>query len=78
MQQVYNLFDVAVSTDGILDKGVLNASSPDQLDWAEDPHGHILMGSPNSCRIQGRIHKTWRSRQGLLPHRRIRLVLLLP
>ena len=32
------------ATKGVLDKGVLNASSPDLLDWAEDPQGRILMG----------------------------------
>ena len=30
--------------DGVLDQGVLTMSSPDQLDWAEDPHGRLLMG----------------------------------
>ena len=33
-----------VALDGVLDQGVLTTSSPDQLDWAEDPHGRILMG----------------------------------
>ena len=30
--------------DGVLELGVLTMLSPDQLDWAEDPHGRILMG----------------------------------
>ena len=34
----------AMVANGVLDSGVLTTSSPDQLDWAEDPHGRLLMG----------------------------------
>ena len=43
-----NRFDLLVAEvmpiDGVLEYGVLTMSSPDQLDWAEDPYGRILMG----------------------------------
>ena len=71
------LFFLAVAGDGVLDYGVLTMLSPGQLDWAEDPHGRILMGQ------FGQLPHTWKIPQELViktrtpPHRRIRLGLLL-
>ena len=57
-------------------RGFLNTSSPDQLDWAEDPHGRILIGP------SGQLPHTRKNPQDLAiktrtPPRHIRLGLLL-
>ena len=63
--------------DGVLDQGVLTTSSPDQLDWAEDPHGRILMGQFGQLPHTRKIPQDLVIKTRTPPHRRIRLGLLL-
>ena len=52
-------------------------SSPDQLDWAEDPHGRILMGQFEQLPHTRKIPQDLLIKTRTPPHRRIRLGLLL-
>ena len=65
-------------SDGVLDQGVLTTSSPDQLDWAEDPHGRLLMGQFGQPKAYTRkIPQDLVIKTRTPLHRRIRLGLLL-
>ena len=67
----------AMVANGVLDSGVLTTSSPDQLDWAEDPHGRLLMGQFGQPKTYTRkIPQDLVIKTRTPPHQRIRLGLL--
>ena len=73
----YDCVKSFMDTDGVLDQGVLTTSSPDLLDWAEDPRGRILMGQFGRLPHTRKIPQDLAIKTRTSPHRRIRLGLLL-